>query len=195
MNANTRRSVFSAVVLLWLLLFIAGRAAGQSANYYYTSKGTISFRSDASQEIISAESNNLQGLISPDKKSFVFRVLIRTFSGFNSALQQEHFNEKYLESEKFPEAIFTGKIIEDIDLSTDGTYSIRAKGKLKIHGVEQERIIKAKIEVRNGILHLLTQFSVLLADHSIKVPKVVHEKIASEINVTVQAELAIKAMR
>ena len=61
--------------------------------------------------------------------------------------------------------------------------------------MEQERIIRAKIEIRNGVLHLVSQFTVLLADHSIKVPKVVHEKIASEINITVRAELTIKAMK
>lgn len=195
MNATCRRLQPSTLLGLLLLLSLTLQAAGQGSNYYYTSKGSISFRSDAPQEIIGAESDHLQGLISPDKNSFVFRVLIRTFSGFNSALQQEHFNEKYLESEKFPEAIFTGKIIEDIDLATDGTNAVRAKGKLKIHGVEQERIIRAKIEIRNGVLHLVSQFTVLLADHSIKVPKVVHEKIASEINITVRAELTIKAMK
>jgi len=60
-------------------------------------------------------------------------------------LQKEHFNENYLESDKYPEASFKGKIIEDIDLDKDGEYEVRAKGELTIHGIMQERIIKANI--------------------------------------------------
>ena len=88
MNATCRRLQPPTLLGLLLLLSLTLQAAGQGSNYYYTSKGSISFRSDAPQEIIGAESDHLQGLISPDKKSFVFRILIRTFSGFNSALQQ-----------------------------------------------------------------------------------------------------------
>lgn len=185
------------ILILTGVIGLAGHPSAQTpgAGYYHTAKGTIRFRSDAPQEIIGAESSHLQGLISPEKKTFVFRVVIRTFSGFNSALQQEHFNEKYLESEKYPEAVFTGKIIEDVNLKEDGSYAVRAKGKLNIHGVDQERIIKATLEVRNGILHLHCEFTVLLADHQIKVPKVVHEKIASEILVEVNADLSIKPER
>ena len=103
---------------------------------YYIDNGIISFRSEAQQELIKASSGSLLGLIEPAKRTFVFKVLIRTFKGFNSALQQEHFNEKYLESERYPEATFVGKIIEDIDLTIDGKYELRAKGKLNIHGVK-----------------------------------------------------------
>ena len=166
--------------------------AAQDGNYFFTNTGKVSFKSEARQEIINAGSANLRGLLDPDKRTFVFKVIIRTFQGFNSALQQEHFNEKYLESELYPEATFSGKIIEDIDLSIDGTYDIRAKGKLNIHGVEMERIIRCNVNVSNGRITVESEFSILLSDHNIKVPKVVHEKIASEINVTIKAELTRK---
>ena len=163
--------------------------------YYFTNNAQVNFSSDAPQEVISATSNSMRGLIDTEKKTFVYKVLIRTFTGFNSALQKEHFNEKFLESEKFPEAIFTGKIIEDIDFNVSGTYTIRAKGKLIVHGVEQERIIKTEITIKNGEIIFNTNFSVVLAEFNIKVPKVVHEKIASEIKVQVKGVLKKKTLQ
>jgi hypothetical protein len=177
---------------LVFLLVIVSLASAKEPVLYFTNHGTISFRSEASQELVRASSASLKGILDPANRTFVFKVLIRTFQGFNSALQQEHFNEKYLESEKYPEAIFKGKIIEDIDLNIDGNYEVRAKGHLTIHGREMERIIRCKISVRNKKIMLVSHFSILLSEHNIKVPKVVHEKIASEINVEVNAELTPK---
>ena len=82
-----------------------------------------------------------------------------------------------------------GKIIETVDLTKDGVYDIRAKGKFWIHGVEQERIIRSTITINGGKVELESHFNVLLSDHNIKVPKVVHEKIASEISIDVKAVL------
>ena len=77
------------------------------------------------------------------KKNFSLKVDVHSFQGFNSPLQKEHFNENYLESDKYPVASFTGKIIEDVDLSADGAYELRTKGTITIHNIPQERIIKA----------------------------------------------------
>jgi polyisoprenoid-binding protein YceI len=125
----------------------------------------------------------LRGLIDVQKKNFAFRVKMQSFEGFNSALQKEHFNENYIESDKFPEATFSGKIIEDVDFSRDGTYVLRAKGNFTVHGVSQERIIKSDVQVKEGRMQLKSAFSVLLADHNIPIPKVVKDKLSSEINV------------
>jgi hypothetical protein len=97
-----------------------------------------------------------------------------------------------MESERFPQATFLGKIIEDIDLSKDGEYEIRAKGKLQIHGVENERIIRSVVSIKNGIINIQSHFTVVLSDHNIKVPKVVHEKVASEISVEISTQLKKK---
>ena len=105
---------------------------------------------------------------------------------------QEHFNENYLETDKYPRASFEGKIIEDIDLHTDGIYNIRAKGNLTVHGVVQERIIKCDINIKNGVVSIKSNFTVQLADHNITIPKVVHEKLASEIKVEVKTDLIEK---
>jgi polyisoprenoid-binding protein YceI len=156
---------------------------------YKISKGSILFRSDAPLELIKASSNELAGLFDTDKKMFAFRIRVNTFSGFNGLLQKEHFNENYLETTKYPYASFEGKLIEDIDYSKPGTFNVRAKGNLTVHGVTQERIIKVMLEVKNKMIAASSEFTVLLADHNITIPKVVHEKLASEIKVAVSAEL------
>lgn len=94
-----------------------------------------------------------------------------------------------MESDVYPDATFSGKIIEDADLSTDGNYAVRAKGNLTIHGVTRERIIKSDVVVKDGKVSVQASFTVLLSDHNIPVPKVVHEKLASEIKVEVKADL------
>ena len=156
---------------------------------YQTVNGTIAFRSEAPLELIKASSDQLIGAIDIDKKNFTFKILMRSFQGFNSPLQKEHFNENYVESDKFPEASFKGKIIEDQDLTVDGTYELRAKGMLTIHGVSQERIIKSDVTVNNKIITLKSSFSVLLSEHNIPIPKVVYQKLANEITVDVNATL------
>src|SRR5687767_16000291 len=93
-------------------------------------KGEINFASNAELELIKASSNKVQGLIDPSNNQFAFTVDIQSFRGFNSELQREHFNEKYMESERFPRAKFSGKIIEQIDLTVNQTYEVRAKGDL-----------------------------------------------------------------
>jgi hypothetical protein len=175
--------------ILFFLVFNSIFNVYGQANYF-SGKGTADFRSEAQQELIKATSTELIGVLNPAGKTFFFKVQVQTFQGFNSALQQEHFNEKYLESDKYPEATFYGKIIENIDLAIDGLYDIRAKGILKIHGVEMERIIRNEVKVENGIIKIKSSFSVLLSDHKIKVPRVVHEKIASEILVDINIELS-----
>lgn len=179
------------IILPFLLLAFSFKAHAPLQDYK-VSTGSISFRSDAPLELIKAQSSELKGLVIPDKKQFAFIINIKSFKGFNSPLQQEHFNENYLESNKYPVASFEGKIIEDIDFTKDGEYSVRSKGNLSIHGVVQERIIKCDVSIKDKNISLKSTFTVLLADHNIPIPKVVHEKLASEIKVEVKAELVTK---
>ncbi len=156
---------------------------------YTVTKGSIAFQSDAPLELIKAASTELRGKLDAAKKNFAFTVKVSSFKGFNSPLQREHFNENYLESGKFPDAFFSGKIIEDVNFSVDGTTTVRAKGILTVHGVPRERIIKSEMTIRKGHISIRSVFTILLADHNIPIPKVVHEKLASEIKVEVRTEL------
>jgi hypothetical protein len=154
-----------------------------SAQLFQTSDGTVKFISDAPLELIKAQSSKLSGLLKISDRSFAFAIPMNSFEGFNSDLQKTHFNENYVESIKYPMATFEGKIIEDIDLTVAGEYDIRGKGKFNVHGVEQIRIIKCHLVVQPGKILIKSTFSVLLADHNIKIPTVVSKKITEEISV------------
>lgn len=172
-----------------LLICLPWGTYGYAQQIYEVKKGKIRFHSEAPQELISAESDNVKGVVDITKKAFAFKVGIPTFMGFNSPLQREHFNENYMESSLFPEASFRGKVIEDIDYTKDGIYTVRAKGKLSIHGIEKERIIKSQITIKSGTMKIKSDFSVSLSDHDIKIPRVVSEKLAQEIQVSITADL------
>jgi polyisoprenoid-binding protein YceI len=161
----------------------------ENSNNFLTDHGKVKFKSDAQLEIIDASSNQLKGILNPDNRHFAFAVTVSSFTGFNAALQRDHFNENYLESDKYPMATFAGKIIEEIDFSKKQTIEARAKGMLNIHGVEQERIILTTLTINEKTIDVHSKFNVSLKDHDIRVPKVVHEKIASEISIEVDAEL------
>ncbi len=174
-------------LFLFILIVAAYGFKQQPAHLYQITNGKIYFKSDAPLEIIKASSNDLLGLLDIDKKNFSLKISIRSFQGFNSPLQKEHFNENYMESDKYPYASFSGKIIEDVDLTADGEYEVRAKGNLTIHNVQQERIIKADITVKQKLITVHSDFTVLLSEHNIPIPKVVYQKLANEIKVEVIA--------
>jgi len=179
-------------ILYILFLLIAVSTITAQPGIYYSRKSIVNFTSDAPLELIKAASTQLKGLLDLDKRSFSFSVPSTSFIGFNSPLQQIHFYENYIEAQKYPDSKFQGKIIEQLDFSNDGDYIVRAKGALTIHGVEQERIIKVKITMNKGVMYATADFSVLLQDHNITVPKVVYQKIAEEIFVHVSLELVKK---
>ena len=172
-----------------LLIFCSIFAGAQGK--FTTNRGKIKFISNAELELIQAASTSLQGIIDPKNNQFAFTVLVKSFEGFNSELQREHFNEKYIESDAFPRMAFSGKIIEVVDYDINGIYEVRAKGELDIHGQKQTRIIRSTITIEDGSISIESSFKVPLADHNISVPRIVNQKIATEIEVTVNAVMAL----
>lgn len=166
--------------------------AGQAA-LWRSNSTVIQFTSEAPLEVIQAEADQVQGLINPATDQFAFAVSIADFEGFNSPLQQQHFHENYLESDRYPKATFSGRIIESIDFTQPGQYTARAKGILTIHGVEQERIIKSTLTIRDGELEISSFFTVPLADHDIRIPRIVYQKIAEEIQVEVRGKFQLSS--
>ena len=180
------------ILILFIFAVAFANVQGQS-NIYKTNRGNISFRSEAPLEIISASSNALEGIIDQQSMTFAFVIPIHSFKGFNNGLQQQHFYENYLETSKYPKASFTGKIIEDVDFSVPGTYHVRAKGLLNIHGRSQERIIKTELVSNGKEINAKAFFLVPLVDHQIEIPRVVNQKIAQEIKVNVRATLTLES--
>lgn len=163
------------------------------AQIFLCKDGNTKFTSEAPLELIKAQSNKTSGVLDCATKNVAFTIAIESFDGFNSGLQKEHFRENYMEANKYKAATFKGKIIEDVDFSKNGTYTVRAKGTFSIHGTEKEKIVKTKITVKDKEILIETSFEVPLDDHNIKVPKVVNQKIASVIMVEVKATLKPKA--
>ena len=167
------------------LLLIGARPAWPPAPILRVERSTVTFVSDAPLERIEAGTTHASGLLDIGARTFAVKIPVTTFDGFNSPLQREHFNENYMESTDHPNAVFQGRIIEAVDLAAAGAYKVRAKGMLTVHGVERERIVPCEVVVTSEGVRVTSQFDVLPADHDIRVPGIVKQKIAPAIKVKV----------
>jgi hypothetical protein len=158
----------------------------QISSVYICQSGYIGFVSDAPLELIEAESENLTGALDISSRSFSFSIPTVSFQGFNSSMQRTHFNEDFMESDLYPNSTFKGRIIEEVDLTVPGEHIIRAKGKLTIHGIEADRIIRCILVVNKDNISVNAEFTVFLDDHSITIPSILNRKIAEEIRVEVE---------
>lgn len=173
-------------LILFCFLTLTQFVDGISQNVIYsTSVGKVRFFSKAPLEDISAINNAAVSLINTSTRQIVVRITINKFD-FANKLMQEHFNENYLESDKFPTATFQGKVNEDIAWDKARTYDVSATGTLNIHGKTVPKIIKGKLQVEENNLTIDARFDVPLADHKIKIPKLLFSNIAETIDVTCQ---------
>ena len=148
---------------------------------YLTKQGTISFFSHSPVEDIEAVNNQVLSIVDIETGDVAISVLMKSFM-FEKSLMQEHFNENYVESDKFPKAKFKGKIIDFENLENKNKVSIQ--GDLTIHGITKEVKVDANIEIDNDNLVLNGVFTVLVADYQIKIPSVVKNNIAKTIEIT-----------
>ncbi|RMD73562.1 MAG: YceI family protein [Bacteroidetes bacterium] len=157
-----------------------------SAQIWFTRSGKISFYSDAPLEKIEAHNKSATSVLNTADGRLEFAVLIKGFQ-FEKALMQEHFNENYMESDKYPKATFKGSIvnIDEVDFGKDGTYPVVAKGQLTIHGVTREVEVPGQITVTNGQIAAQASFEVAVADYGIEIPAVVRDNIAKVVRVDV----------
>jgi len=161
-----------------------------NAQKYMTKVGTIKFSSDTPMEKIEGVNRQVNSALDFATGNFVFKVLIRGFE-FEKALMQEHFNENYMESEKFPNSTFSGKItnIKDVNLSKDGVYKIVAEGDLFMHGVTNKVKANGTLEVKAGKVLGVTTFDVAPKDYNITIPAAVIKNISEAIKVDVNIAL------
>lgn len=157
---------------------------------YYTKTGHIDFFSEAPLENITANNENVAAFIDVPTGEVQFAVLMKSFE-FEKALMQEHFNENYVESHKFPKATFKGKI-EDYSkelFSTDNQQKVTVSGDLTIHGVTKPLTAEATLEPDGDNYKGTTSFIVKPEEFDIKIPKAVRDNIAKEIEVNVNVNL------
>lgn len=156
------------------------------AQKYYTKNGNISFFSTTSMEDIKADNNQVMSVLNAQTGDLQFSVIIKSFH-FKKALMEEHFNENYLESGKFPKASFKGTVsdISKVNFTKDGSYPVTVSGDLTIHGATQKISTPGTISVQAGKIKSNAVFKVALADYNISVPKVVEKNISKTIEITV----------
>lgn len=170
------------ITLLLSIVFLGLFAHAQDV--FQSKTMNVSFFSNTSMEDIDAKTSNATSVISTAKNDILFMIQVKSFS-FKSSLMQEHFNENYMESDKFPDAKFIGKINENIDWKKDGTYNVTVTGKLNMHGVDKDRTIPGTVTIKGATVAVNSQFDVLCKDHNIKIPSVLSEKVAELVNVKV----------
>ena len=163
------------------LLLSTGLVSAQSL--YRTAVGELYFFSKTPVLDIEAVNKKTGAILNPSTKDLAIQAKITDFQ-FPNKLMQEHFNENYLESERFPSTKFAGKIKEDIDLTKPGTYPVTAEGNLTIHGVTKPVQVKGTIVATATALQVNFSFQVRTADYQIEVPTLVFDKIAETIAIS-----------
>jgi polyisoprenoid-binding protein YceI len=173
------------IILIALSVLIVTNLTA-SAQKYVVDKSNVSFFSDAAIEDITAINKKASGIFNPGNSEIVFSIPISEFQ-FEKSLMQEHFNEKYMESDKYPKSTFQGKV-NGFSTGNSGIQEVKAVGKLNIHGVTREIEIPGTIEKKNDKLLMKAKFPVKLADHKIEIPQLLWQNIAEQVEVTVEFE-------
>jgi polyisoprenoid-binding protein YceI len=154
---------------------------------YLTRNGFIGFYSKTPLEDIRAENNQVYAVVDVGKMNLAFTTLLKGFI-FPKELMQEHFNENYAESDKYPKASFSGSFTGNVDVKKDGQYLVMVKGTLSLHNASKEIEVPATLEVKGGTLSGHAQFKIRPEDFHIDIPSLVRDKIAKEITVTIKVD-------
>jgi polyisoprenoid-binding protein YceI len=176
--------------LLGLLLWLGGLAgplAARAQGKYMTKTGLISFFSASIMEDIEARNNKVAAVLDLTTGQLAFAVPIREFQ-FKRTLMQEHFNENYMESEKYPKATFTGQVVnaaQVLKLLSTASQNVEVEGQMTMHGVSHKVAVSGTLQLRDGQLVVFAYFNIAPADYAIDVPLLVREHIAKSVSVRV----------
>ncbi|MCF8368482.1 MAG: YceI family protein [Bacteroidales bacterium] len=174
------------VVLLGIMIL----GSSVIAQKFITKNGHIKFYSETPIETIEAHNRQVNTALDSETGDFVFKVLMKSFE-FEKALMQEHFNENYVESDTYPNAMFKGKVknLDEINFSVTGEYEAAVEGELTIHGVTQKISANGLFTIAEGMVKGESTFIIRPEDYKISIPKTVINNIAEEIQVTVVVDL------
>lgn len=173
-----------SLLLIVAVIFFSVQLSAQSK--FITRTGTISFFSSTNAENIDATNSEAFSLVDITKGEVAFQVLITGFK-FKKALMEEHFNENYMESTKFPKAVFQGTItdLSKLNLKNNGSYTVNVTGNLTMHGITNKVTIPATINIQGSKLSATSKFDVYLADYKIRVPSVVSKQVSESVAVSI----------
>ncbi len=162
-----------------------------STSQIYTAKNgatNITFFSSSPLEDITATNKGAIIVYKSSSNEIQIKVSIMNFK-FKNALMEEHFNENYMETEKFPNSIFKGTINEKVDLTKDGETKVTITGKMEIHGVTKDETYEGTITKKGTDILIATKFKIKLVDYGIKVPSLYVKNIAEIVDVDVASTL------
>ena len=176
------------IVILFTISFFFLAANGQK---FMTKNGYIGFFSHSAMEDIKADNNQVAGVLDISTGEMVFQVLIKSFH-FEKALMEEHFNENYMESDKFPKSTFRGKItnLSSVDFTKQGKYDVTVEGDLNMHDVTNKISAKGTVEVVQGGINAVSKFNIVPEDYKIIIPGLVRDHIAKTLEISVNMKYA-----
>ncbi len=174
----------STLIALLSLFSLADQVTAQGI--FFTKKASVSFFSKAPVENIEADNQN--GVFISDllKGKLQAEVLIKAFE-FEKKLMQQHFNENYLESDKYPKAVFRGQFVSPPDPQKEGTYTVKITGDLTLHGVTKPVEATGKFIIAGGKVTAESEFTIQLSDYNIKIPHLVVDNISNKILIKINA--------
>ena len=174
------------------ILFTFSTIFASSQEKYISRNGSIQFIASTPLETIDPINNHVSCILDTENGNIVFQLKMISFK-FEKALMEEHFNEKYVESEKFPKATFQGNIKDWNTGLLDGEkHMVIAIGNIKIHGVEKEIRVNGNIKKMNNYILISSNFDLIIADFGIKIPRIVRDKISETVKVVVDMNLKQK---
>jgi polyisoprenoid-binding protein YceI len=165
------------------ILFAISLLGNVSAQKFTVEKSSVVFYSHATIEDITAENKKSSAIFNVETKEIVFSIPIAEFQ-FAKSLMQEHFNEKYMDTDKYPKSTFKGKV-SGFDSNSSGAQNAKAAGKLSIHGVERDVEIPGTIEKSGDKLLFKSKFIVKLEDYKVDRPQLLWQNIAEQVEVTI----------
>jgi len=173
-----KHCILTILTVAWLL--------SASAQKQFTKTGHIWFYSEAPLENIEAHNYQATSVLNTTTGEMIFKVAMNGFQ-FKKAEMQKHFNEKYVESDKFPESVFKGKImnLNQVDFTKEGSYNAIVEGTLTIHNVTKPVKTSGTINVKGGSVHASSLFQIEVADYDISIPAAVKDNIAKTIDIHV----------
>jgi hypothetical protein len=179
------KNKISFTLCLILLLSVS-----QAQDKFYTKNAKVNFYSETPLEDIEAKNKSAVAVLDSKSGAIQFSVLIKGFE-FKNEEMQEHFNDDFMESDKFPRSEFKGQIVNNVSVNykKHGTYNVQVKGMLTIHGIAKEVVSNGTVKVDNDGLKANSSFNITLADYGIKISKLVGDKIAKTIKITVDTKL------
>jgi len=172
------------IILILLACTSVIEQAGQDS--YSCKNAKIGLFSSTAVDDIKAETSTGTSVFNASSGELAFTVIIKSLT-FEKSLMQQHFNDDYMQSDKYPTASFKGKIQEHIDVTKESTFPVTVAGGLTIHGVTKPRTIPGKVIVKGGSITMTSEFVVKCADHNVETPKILFHHIAKEVTISVSA--------